>query len=181
MARIMQFLEKWSIWDILYLLYLHKGSWALYAFYIFSLKVKYREEYEKNKGKSMLEFVETPSYQASKEAQKMQSGVSPFGLFSTVQHIFDVLLFERSQGSGSECLVGPEDPAQGGLGNHSLDPGTCLGHWALSFSHLGIRPRELLMSLSALTFCDYEIDTFRLCPCGQSQKFLLYLSTSFST
>ncbi|EPY72890.1 nebulette [Camelus ferus] len=35
--------------------------------------VKYKEEYEKNKGKSMLEFVETPSYQASKEAQKMQS------------------------------------------------------------------------------------------------------------
>lgn len=39
----------------------------------------------------MLEFVETPSYQASKEAQKMQSEVSPFGLFSTVQRIFDVL------------------------------------------------------------------------------------------
>uniref|UniRef100_A0A4X1TT66 Nebulette n=1 Tax=Sus scrofa TaxID=9823 RepID=A0A4X1TT66_PIG len=36
-------------------------------------QVKYKEEYEKNKGKSMLEFVETPSYQASKEAQKMQS------------------------------------------------------------------------------------------------------------
>lgn len=39
------------------------------------MQVKYREEYEKNKGKSMLEFVETPSYQASKEAQKMQSEV----------------------------------------------------------------------------------------------------------
>ncbi|XP_023560718.1 nebulette isoform X2 [Octodon degus] len=36
-------------------------------------QVKYKEEYEKNKGKSMLEFVDTPSYQASKEAQKMQS------------------------------------------------------------------------------------------------------------
>ncbi|XP_055970748.1 nebulette isoform X2 [Sorex fumeus] len=36
-------------------------------------QVKYKEEYEKNKGKSMLEFVETPSYQTSKEAQKMQS------------------------------------------------------------------------------------------------------------
>lgn len=51
---------------------------------LFSMKVKYKEEYEKNKGKSMLEFVETPSYQASKEAQKMQSEVSPFDLLSTV-------------------------------------------------------------------------------------------------
>lgn len=41
----------------------------------FSTQVKYREEYEKNKGKSMLDFVETPSYQSSKEAQKMQSEV----------------------------------------------------------------------------------------------------------
>lgn len=47
----------------------------LYDFSIFSMQVKYREEYEKNKGKSMLEFVETPSYQSSKEAQKMQSEV----------------------------------------------------------------------------------------------------------
>ncbi|XP_048223907.1 nebulette isoform X3 [Perognathus longimembris pacificus] len=45
----------------------HKGNATLQS------QVKYREEYEKNKGKSMLEFVETPSYQASKEAQKMQS------------------------------------------------------------------------------------------------------------
>ncbi|XP_070288684.1 nebulette isoform X1 [Myotis yumanensis] len=45
----------------------HKGNAILQS------QVKYREEYEKNKGKSMLEFVETPSYQASKEAQKMQS------------------------------------------------------------------------------------------------------------
>ncbi|XP_032100007.1 nebulette isoform X4 [Sapajus apella] len=40
---------------------------------ILQSQVKYKEEYEKNKGKPMLEFVETPSYQASKEAQKMQS------------------------------------------------------------------------------------------------------------
>ncbi|XP_066886483.1 nebulette isoform X8 [Kogia breviceps] len=45
----------------------HKGNAVLQS------QVKYKEEYEKNKGKSMLEFVETPSYQASKEAQKMQS------------------------------------------------------------------------------------------------------------
>ncbi|XP_066240696.1 nebulette isoform X2 [Saccopteryx leptura] len=45
----------------------HRGNAALQS------QVKYKEEYEKNKGKSMLEFVETPSYQASKEAQKMQS------------------------------------------------------------------------------------------------------------
>ncbi|KAF5928871.1 hypothetical protein HPG69_012443 [Diceros bicornis minor] len=45
----------------------HKGNATLQS------QVKYKEEYEKNKGKCMLEFVETPSYQASKEAQKMQS------------------------------------------------------------------------------------------------------------
>ncbi|XP_032205462.1 nebulette isoform X6 [Mustela erminea] len=45
----------------------HKGNATLQS------QVKYKEEYEKNKGKSMLEFVETPSYQASKEAQKMRS------------------------------------------------------------------------------------------------------------
>uniref|UniRef100_A0A8B9YBC6 Nebulette n=1 Tax=Bos mutus grunniens TaxID=30521 RepID=A0A8B9YBC6_BOSMU len=48
----------------------HKGNAMLQS------QVKYKEEYEKNKGnrwKSMLEFVETPSYQVSKEAQKMQS------------------------------------------------------------------------------------------------------------
>ncbi|XP_064224446.1 nebulette isoform X12 [Aotus nancymaae] len=45
----------------------HKGNAILQS------QVKYKEEYEKNKGKAMLEFVETPSYQASKEAQKMQS------------------------------------------------------------------------------------------------------------
>ncbi|KAI5931091.1 Nebulette [Manis javanica] len=45
----------------------HKGNAALQS------QVKYKEEYEKNKGKSMLEFIETPLYQASKEAQKMQS------------------------------------------------------------------------------------------------------------
>ncbi|PIN98064.1 hypothetical protein AB205_0142790, partial [Aquarana catesbeiana] len=36
-------------------------------------QVKYKENYEKSKGKSMLEFVDTPSYYVSKEAQKMQS------------------------------------------------------------------------------------------------------------
>ncbi|XP_045713632.1 nebulette isoform X2 [Phyllostomus hastatus] len=45
----------------------HKGNATLQS------QVKYKEGYEKNKGKSMLEFVDTPSYQASKEAQKMQS------------------------------------------------------------------------------------------------------------
>uniref|UniRef100_A0A0G2JWS2 Nebulette n=1 Tax=Rattus norvegicus TaxID=10116 RepID=A0A0G2JWS2_RAT len=45
----------------------HRGNATLQS------QVKYREEYEKNKGKTMLDFVETPSYQSSKEAQKMQS------------------------------------------------------------------------------------------------------------
>ncbi|XP_031795745.1 nebulette isoform X3 [Sarcophilus harrisii] len=45
----------------------HKGNTELQS------QVKYKEDYEKAKGKSLLEFVDTPSYQASKEAQKMQS------------------------------------------------------------------------------------------------------------
>uniref|UniRef100_A0A5F8GG24 Nebulette n=1 Tax=Monodelphis domestica TaxID=13616 RepID=A0A5F8GG24_MONDO len=45
----------------------HKGNTELQS------QVKYKEKYEKAKGKSMLEFVDTPSYQASKEAQKLQS------------------------------------------------------------------------------------------------------------
>ncbi|XP_009982957.1 PREDICTED: nebulette, partial [Tauraco erythrolophus] len=36
-------------------------------------QVKYKENYERSKGRSMLEFVDTPMYQVSKEAQKMQS------------------------------------------------------------------------------------------------------------
>ncbi|KAK9396226.1 nebulette [Crotalus adamanteus] len=36
-------------------------------------QVKYKERYEKSKGKSMLEFMDTPAYQVSKEAQKFQS------------------------------------------------------------------------------------------------------------
>uniref|UniRef100_A0A8C1Z4P6 Nebulette n=1 Tax=Cyprinus carpio TaxID=7962 RepID=A0A8C1Z4P6_CYPCA len=34
---------------------------------------KYKEEYEKNRGKSQMEFVDTQTYKVSKEAQKMQS------------------------------------------------------------------------------------------------------------
>uniref|UniRef100_A0A8D0HHT0 Nebulette n=1 Tax=Sphenodon punctatus TaxID=8508 RepID=A0A8D0HHT0_SPHPU len=36
-------------------------------------QVKYKEDYENSRGKSMLEFVDTPIYQVSKEAQKFQS------------------------------------------------------------------------------------------------------------
>ncbi|XP_034258407.1 nebulette isoform X3 [Pantherophis guttatus] len=36
-------------------------------------QVKYKEKYEKSKGKSMLEFIDTPTYLISKEAQKFQS------------------------------------------------------------------------------------------------------------
>lgn len=37
--------------------------------------MKYKEDYETSKGKSMLEFVDTPIYQVSKEVQKIQSEV----------------------------------------------------------------------------------------------------------
>lgn len=40
-------------------------------------QVKYREEYEKNKGRSQMEFGDTQMYKVSKEAQKMQSEVKP--------------------------------------------------------------------------------------------------------
>ncbi|XP_069067883.1 nebulette isoform X2 [Pleurodeles waltl] len=36
-------------------------------------QVKYKGDYEKSKGRSMLEFVDTPTYQVSKDAQKFQS------------------------------------------------------------------------------------------------------------
>uniref|UniRef100_A0A3Q2NWI8 Nebulette n=1 Tax=Fundulus heteroclitus TaxID=8078 RepID=A0A3Q2NWI8_FUNHE len=39
-------------------------------------QVKYKEEYEKNKGRSLMEFGETQSYKVSREAQKMQSEVT---------------------------------------------------------------------------------------------------------
>jgi len=39
------------------------------------LQVKYKEEYEKNRGKSQMEFVDTQMYKVSKEAQRMQSEV----------------------------------------------------------------------------------------------------------
>ncbi len=39
------------------------------------LQVKYKEEHEKNRGKSQMEFVDTQMYKVSKEAQKMQSEV----------------------------------------------------------------------------------------------------------
>lgn len=40
-----------------------------------SVQVKYREEYERNKGRSQMEFGDTQTYKVSKEAQKMQSEV----------------------------------------------------------------------------------------------------------
>lgn len=40
-------------------------------------QVKYREEYEKNKGRSQMEFGDTQMYKVSKEAQKIQSEVKP--------------------------------------------------------------------------------------------------------
>lgn len=40
-----------------------------------SLQVKYKEKYEKEKGKAMLDF-ETPTYVCAKEAQHMQSQVN---------------------------------------------------------------------------------------------------------
>lgn len=38
-------------------------------------QVKYREEYEKSKGRTQMEFGDSLMYKASKEAQKMQSEV----------------------------------------------------------------------------------------------------------
>lgn len=49
------------------------------------IQVKYREEYEKNKGRSQMEFGETETYRVSKEAQKMQSEVKLSVLFRTLK------------------------------------------------------------------------------------------------
>lgn len=40
------------------------------------LQVKYKEEYEKHRGKSQMEFVDTQTYKVSKEAQRIQSEVT---------------------------------------------------------------------------------------------------------
>lgn len=40
-----------------------------------AVQVKYKEKYEKEKGKAMLDF-ETPTYVSAKEAQHMQSQVN---------------------------------------------------------------------------------------------------------
>lgn len=40
------------------------------------IQVKYKEKYEREKGKAMLDF-ETPTYVTAKEAQHMQSQVNP--------------------------------------------------------------------------------------------------------
>lgn len=45
------------------------------------MQVKYKEKYEKEKGKAMLDF-ETPTYVTAKEAQQMQSQVQPLSVFN---------------------------------------------------------------------------------------------------
>lgn len=55
------------------------------------LQVKYKEKYEKEKGRAMLDF-ETPTYVTAKEAQHMQSQVKtllPFPL--TVEPLYSLL------------------------------------------------------------------------------------------
>lgn len=58
------------------------------------LQVKYKEKYEKEKGKAMLDF-ETPTYVTAKEAQHMQSQVK------TSSFTFSSLLqpFQKSVGN----------------------------------------------------------------------------------
>lgn len=41
----------------------------------FAVQFKYKEDYEKSRGKSLMEFVDTQSYKVSKDAQKLQSEV----------------------------------------------------------------------------------------------------------
>lgn len=48
------------------------------------LQVKYKEKYEREKGKPMLDF-ETPTYVTAKEAQHMQSQVNTLSVSSVVQ------------------------------------------------------------------------------------------------
>lgn len=46
------------------------------------MQVKYREEFERNKGSSQMEFGDTEAYRVSKEAQKMQSEVKKSHFFN---------------------------------------------------------------------------------------------------
>lgn len=69
------------------------------------LQVKYKEKYEKEKGRAMLDF-ETPSYVTAKEAQHMQSQVkeklqsstfSPPGLTpEAVERLFYINLNQKA-------------------------------------------------------------------------------------
>lgn len=57
-----------------------------------AVQVKYKEKYEKEKGKAMLDF-ETPTYVTNKEAQQMQSQVNNPSLLWFKWHTsFDRLL-----------------------------------------------------------------------------------------
>lgn len=49
--------------------------------------MKYKEKYEKEKGKAMLDF-ETPSYVTAKEAQHMQSQVNAASAFSDIRQAY---------------------------------------------------------------------------------------------
>lgn len=50
-------------------------------------QVKYKEKYEKEKGKAMLDF-ETPSYVTAKEAQHMQSQVNATSASSEIRKAY---------------------------------------------------------------------------------------------
>lgn len=51
-------------------------------------QVKYKEKYEKERGKAMLDF-ETPSYVTAKEAQHMQSQVNTPPVSSDVRKVYN--------------------------------------------------------------------------------------------
>ncbi len=56
-----------------YILHFSWEQWTLHLFCLF--QVRYKEKYEREKGKPMLDF-ETPTYVTAKEAQHMQSQVN---------------------------------------------------------------------------------------------------------
>lgn len=49
--------------------------WKQFTLHFYGFQVKYKEKYEREKGKPMLDF-ETPTYVTAKEAQHMQSQVN---------------------------------------------------------------------------------------------------------
>ena len=67
-------------------------------------QVKYKEKYEREKGKAMLDF-ETPTYVTAKEAQHMQSQVNTLSVTSVFHLLTTFLHRPLSEGSSAPAYT----------------------------------------------------------------------------